>query len=361
MTKVKKIAAILGARPNFVKAAPIFARLKEYPDLHMDVLHTGQHYDENMSHIFFEQMNIPKPKVNLEFGGSNQISLGEVIASLTKIYKEEQYSDIIVFGDTDSTLAGAIAAKEAGCNLFHVESGLRSYDKRMPEEKNRVVIDHLSDVLFTTELAGREHLIEEGVSIDKIKEVGNIMIESIELYGHLADRSDILERLNIVPGQYVVNTIHRIENTSDDKIFSSILETLQQLGTTHTIVFPLHPGTKNRIKELGFESLLETLIVIEPQGYLDFMKLVRNAKAVITDSGGIQEETSHLGIPCATLRDNTERPITLTKGSNMLFPLNSLNVSDVEKHINKDYFQAKIIPLWDDLVSKRILDVISTH
>lgn len=355
----KKLVVILGARPNFVKGAPFFKRLEEYPEVTCDLIHTGQHYDANMSKIFFEDMGIPKPNFHFEFGAqTGTYSLGVLVNSLAETFVREQYDTVVVVGDTDSTLAGALAAKRVGCELVHIEAGLRSCDKRMPEEKNRIAIDHLSDRLFVTEEAGVVHLAEEGIADEKVYLVGNIMIESIERYRHLADESSVLSDLSLTSEAYFVVTIHRIENTSNDKIFSRILDTLQILAKKHTLVFPMHPGTKNRITALGFTDMLDNLKIVEPLGYLDFMQLVQKAKGVITDSGGIQEETSHLGIPCATIRDNTERPATLTMGTNKLFPLDSLDAGAVESHLLQENFKSGQIPLWDKDVSKRILDIL---
>lgn len=359
--KPKRFAVILGARPNFVKAAPFFLRAKEYPELKFDLIHTGQHYDENMSKIFFDDMQIPKPDIHLDTRkDSSSTTLGLMFSEVLKTVGEGSYDGVIVFGDIDSALLGGIAAAKYDIKLVHVEAGLRSHDRRMPEEKNRILIDHLADILFTTEPVGEENLILEDIERDKIHYVGNIMIESIERFKHLTEKSTVLSDLNLQEQDYFAVTIHRPENTDNSETFNKILAMLNELAKEHTLVFPVHPGTKSKMAKLGYENLLETMKLIEPLGYLDFMKLTMSSKGVITDSGGIQEEASHLGIPCATIRDNTERPITLTHGTNKLFPLADLNAGAVLEHLTSTDCKPGQIPLWDKEVSKRILDVLQT-
>jgi UDP-N-acetylglucosamine 2-epimerase (non-hydrolysing) len=260
-------------------------------------------------------------------------------------------------------LAGAVAAVKT-TKLIHVESGLRSHDRRMPEEINRAIVDHLSDFLFTTEPAANANLLQEGIAEEKIKYVGNIMIESIEKYFDHIQTSDILSTLGLKEKSYIVSTIHRVENTDNPEILSKLLSVLHSLSKKQTIVFPVHPGTKKKIHEFGLDHLLDSVRVVEPLGYFEFMKLILESSGIVTDSGGIQEETSHLGIPCATLRDNTERPITLVLGSNKLFPIDSLNPEDIAElilHLERTDFKNRHIPLWNDKVSERIfaeLDLI---
>lgn len=360
MEEKKSYLVIVGARPNFIKAAPLFKRVKEYPDLEFTLLHTGQHFDANMSKIFFDQMGIPKPDIQLDIEGEKfSEKLGKLFSKLKQIVTNPKYNGVIVFGDINSTLAGAIAASVNGKKLIHIESGLRSHDKRMPEELNRVITDHLSDLLFVTEQAGVDNLILEGVDQDKIHLVGNIMIESIEIFKDTFDESTIIQDLSLQKNEYVVSTIHRVENTDQKDILEKLLKTLNIISEKYQVVFPLHPGTKNYIAKYGLEKYLDKLMVVEPVGYIDFMKLVIDAKGVVTDSGGIQEETSHLGIPCCTLRDNTERPVTLTHGTNKLFLIETLLPQDVLSHLERKDFVSNKIPYWDSNVSKRILDLLS--
>ncbi|MBI2454281.1 MAG: UDP-N-acetyl glucosamine 2-epimerase, partial [Parcubacteria group bacterium] len=260
----------------------------------------------------------------------------------------------IVFGDVNSTLAGTLAAKMNGSKIFHVESGLRSQDRRMPEETNRMIVDHLSDVLFTSEPAGIKNLMKEGIAKEKIRPVGNIMIENIEIFWPKIKNRKILENLGVKPKTYVVATIHRQENTDYSESLQKVLVILSQINRRLKIVFPIHPATAKKIKKMGFDKLLRGLVVTEPLGYFDFMKLVVESRGVITDSGGIQEETSHLGIPCVTLRDNTERPITVELGSNRLFPIKKNSVQEIYSHLIRKDFKSRHIPYWDNQVSKRI-------
>ncbi|MCC2630524.1 MAG: UDP-N-acetylglucosamine 2-epimerase (non-hydrolyzing) [Candidatus Paceibacter sp.] len=350
-------AVILGARPNFVKAAPFFREARNHDDLAFTLIHTGQHFDDSMSKIFFDEMQIPRPDIQLDIKGEfHTEKIGKMFSALRNIFADTKFDGVIVFGDINSTLAGAVAGAKH-TKLIHIESGLRSHDRRMPEEINRAIVDHLSDVLFTTEPAGNKNLIQEGISEDKIKYVGNIMIESIETFSEHIDRSTILEDLKLSPKKYIVATIHRVENTDVPETLEKLLKLLQNLAKTNTIVFPLHPGTKKKIESFGFNHLLDGLMVIEPLGYFEFLKLVSESKGIVTDSGGIQEETSHLGIACCTLRDNTERPITIELGSNKLFPIESINPYDVNgilDHLHRTDFNNRHIPLWDKDVSKRI-------
>jgi UDP-N-acetylglucosamine 2-epimerase (non-hydrolysing) len=358
--KEKSYLIVLGARPNFVKAAPFFNRAKEYPHLSFTLVHTGQHFDDNMSKIFFEQMGIPKPDIQLDIKGEYHTEkIGKMFTALKEVVAMKPYDGVIVFGDINSALAGAIAGMTMGKQIIHIESGLRSHDRRMPEEINRAIIDHISHVLFVTEKSGSENLLKEGISKEKIHVVGNIMIESIELFRSHFDNSSVLEDLALEKGRYVVTTVHRQENTDEPQILAKILDMLNDLSKTHTLIMPLHPGTRQKIKAYGFDMKLENIHCIEPLGYIDFMKLVVDSSGVVTDSGGIQEETSHLGIPCCTLRDNTERPATIEFGSNTLFPINTMDATKIRTHLERTDFIPRSIPLWDSEVSKRIFDILS--
>lgn len=356
----KHYAVILGARPNFIKAAPFFREAKNHPHIRFTIIHTGQHYDKNMSEIFFKGMNVPKPDIHLEIkGGLPTEKTGRMFNDLKKVFAENHFDGTVVFGDVNSTLAGALAAKTNGGKVFHIESGLRSHDRRMPEETNRVIVDHLSDILFTTEPAAAENLKKEGVSEEKIKYVGNIMIENLEIFSRRIKVRKILKTLKLKQRNYIVATIHRQENTDYPETFKKILEVLEKINRQIKVVFPIHPATANKIKNWGFGELIKKLKIIEPLGYFDFVKLVAESRGVITDSGGIQEETSHLGIPCATLRDNTERPITILLGSNRLFPMEKISVQEIISHLFNQNFKSRHIPLWDAEVSKRIFKILN--
>jgi len=355
MSNKKNYAIIVGARPNFVKAVPLLRRVADYPNIHFSLVHTGQHFDQNMSKVFFDQMKMQRPDIMLDIKATYHTEkIGKMFNALDKVFSENHFDGAIVVGDVNSTLAGALAAVKNKCHLIHIEAGLRSHDRRMPEEINRVIIDHLSEQLFTTEPQAEKNLLLEGISPDKIKYVGNLMIESLEIFAPQIAESDILSKLDLRPKEYAVVTIHRQENTDDPTILKNILYFLNQINRQIPLVLPLHPGTKKIIEHNKLGHILRGIKVIEPQGYFDFLKLVPDSRGVITDSGGIQEETTHLGIPCCTLRDNTERPITLEMGSNMLIPLNSLEPDKAVNHLKRTDFKSKHIPLWDDKVSQRI-------
>jgi len=305
-------------------------------------------------------MGIPRPKIQLNIRGKYHTEkIGKMFKGLQDVIRKDHYDYAIVFGDVNSTLAGALAAIKKNVRLIHVEAGLRSHDRRMPEEINRVIVDHISDLLFTTEPSANDNLKLEGIEDDKVKYVGNIMIESIELFRHRIEASKILSEQRLNPKKYVVATVHRQENIDNKFVFSDILHTLNKVSQEYNVVLPLHPGTQKMIKEYNLDNYVNNIKIIPPLGYFDFMNLMINAKGVITDSGGIQEETSHLGIPCATLRDNTERPITIELGTNKLFSFQKINgiAEEILLHIN-NVEKKSDIPLWDDKVSERIFDYL---
>ncbi len=351
----KNIAVVIGARPNFVKAAPFFLEAKKHPEFLFTLIHTGQHYEKAMSDVFFEEMGIQKPDIHFNIRANYHTEkIGKMFNELKHSLRKEKFDGVIIFGDVNSTLAGAIATAKNQGKLIHIESGLRSHDRRMPEEINRVVADHLSDLLFTTEPAANENLTNEWIPKEKVKYVGNLMTESMELFSNRIHQSDILKKLNLSNKGYVLVTFHRQENIDSKENLSTILLLLDQVSQSLPVVLPIHPGTKKMILNFRLEDRLKNLKVIDPLGYFDFAKLMAESGGVITDSGGIQEETSHLGIPCCTLRDNTERPITLEAGSNKLFPLEKANASEMIAHMNREDFKPKNIPLWDSQVSVRI-------
>lgn len=354
MPSIKRFTLIVGARPNFIKAAPLLKTAKQYPELHFSVIHTGQHYDAKMSQIFFEELQINKPEVILNtssYQDSEKIS--KMIIEISKSVIRLKSEAVIVFGDVNSTLAGALAAKKTNLPLIHVEAGLRSYDKRMPEETNRFIVDHLSSLHFITESSARSNLKKEGISVNSIKLVGNLMIESLEQYKEQINNSSILETLKLRPKSYIVLTTHRDENINSHANLKKILSLIRKLSSKYTIIFPIHPHTK---KTIGSEVLtsLSSVKVIDPLGYFEFIKLVSNSIGIVTDSGGIQEEASYLNVPCCTLRDNTERPITTILGTNKLFSLTS-PLNAIVSHLNRKPILTKI-PFWDAKVSFRIIN-----
>ncbi len=354
-----KLAIIVGTRPNFIKMAAFIREAQKQTKFDYTIIHTGQHFDQNMSKIFFDELEIPMPDISVSPGGEKPTEkIALMFDKIKEIFKHHKFEGAIVFGDVNSTLAAALAAAKYNSRIAHIEAGLRSHDRRMPEEINRAIIDHLSHLHFVTEQSGADNLKREGVKDKKIHIVGNIMIESIEIFKDKIDVSPVVQRLGLKSKQYILATIHRQENTDSKQVIDTILNLLNDLSKSFTVVFPLHPGTRKRISEYGLEAKLSKLKVIEPVGYFDFIKLTKESLGVVTDSGGIQEETSHLGVPCCTLRDNTERPITLSLGSNKLFPIAEANSEDLLRHLKRQDFSSGNIPLWDSGVSRRIFEVL---
>ena len=359
-----KIVSIVGTRPNFMKIAALVDEIKKIKGIEHVLVHTGQHYDREMSKLFFDELNIPKPDINLGVGsGSFGEQTGNIIIKLEKVLTEQKPDLVVVVGDVNSTFAGAFAAKQLGFEVAHVESGLRSFDLSMPEEINRILTDRISDFLFTTEKSGNENLLKEGVSKDKIFFVGNVMIDILLKHKKEAEKSSILSKLNLRKGDYAVLTLHRPGNVDGKKNFENILSILDGIQKKIKIVFPIHPRTRKNIGLLGLGNKIgkmKNLKIIDPLGYLDFLCLMANSRLVMTDSGGIQEETTVLGVPCITLRPNTERPITVEQGTNLLVS------TDKEKVIKQTILaidrktrqKNKIPELWDGNAAKRVVGII---
>lgn len=303
-----RLCLVVGARPNFMKVAPIIRELKKYPDIEYVLVHTGQHYSSNMSDIFFKDLDIPKPDVNLGVMSSNVM----IVDLINNIFMLRKPDIVVVFGDVDSTLYTAIAASKSGYKLAHVEAGMRSFDRSMPEELNRIVIDVLSDFLFTATEYDTNNLLREGIDISRIFQVGDIMIDNL-LYNLPLVRNILVPEKN-----YVLVTIHRQSNTDIKENLKMLLFTLDELSKKVNIIFPLHPRTKKMVKQFKLEKFLRNIDIVEPMSYLQFLAFMMKAKIVITDSGGIQVETTALNIPCITLRYNTERSYTVESGTNVL-------------------------------------------
>ncbi len=359
-----KIMSVVGARPNFMKIAPIADAIREHnraDPLSIDhlIVHTGQHYDEKMSASFFDELEIPKPHLNLEVGsGSHSFQTAECMRRLEPILLDVRPDFILLVGDVNSTIAGALVAAKLGIKIIHVEAGLRSFDRSMPEEINRVLTDAISDMLFITERDAEVNLIREGIAREKIHFVGNVMIDTLLKHRRRAERTDVLEKVGVLPEGYIVLTLHRPSNVDDPGVLRVILEALQEISRQVPIVFPVHPRTRSKIAELHF-TLEGGIKVVDPLGYLEFLKLMTHARLVMTDSGGIQEETTVLGIPCLTLRKNTERPITVTQGTNNLAPLDRRSIVGLVLEIaKKGRRQAKIPERWDGMAAKRMVNCI---
>jgi UDP-N-acetylglucosamine 2-epimerase (non-hydrolysing) len=360
-----KVINVVGARPNFMKVAPIVEamrrREREFTPL---LVHTGQHYDAGMSDAFFRDLDLPKPDVHLGVGSaSHAAQTAAIMERFEPVVLEEKPDWVVVVGDVNSTIACALVCVKLGVKVAHVEAGLRSRDRTMPEEINRLLTDQIADLLFTPSADADENLRAEGIPPDRIRLVGNVMIDS--LYRHLerARQSPIKDQLGLTGKDYAVLTLHRPANVDDPGVFGNILSALQKISERLPIVFPVHPRTRKTIAELGLESQVNktsALRLIDPLGYLDFLCLYSGARLVLTDSGGIQEETSVLGIPCLTLRENTERPITVTMGTNKIVG------SDPEKIVaaalaalNEPTRKPSGIPLWDGHTAERILAELS--
>lgn len=356
-----RAAVVVGARPNFMKAAPLIREFRARGSVEPLLLHTGQHYDENMSRVFFEDLELPAPDIHLGVGsGTHAEQTGRIMIEFERIVLGERPDCIIVVGDVNSTLACSLVGAKLLVPVAHVEAGLRSFDLTMPEEINRMVTDVLSTYCFTTSPEAEENLKREGVRGDRIHFVGNIMIDSLNYYLDKSDSSAVLERLGLEQGAYCLVTLHRPSNVDAPRIFRGILDALARLSETLPIVFPVHPRTRKTIEDgdQPFETP-SALKMVEPVGYLDFVALMRNAKIVITDSGGIQEETTVLGVPCLTVRDNTERPVTISMGTNTLVGTDGERiVSTARGIIAGGCGDHRIPPLWDGKTAGRIADVL---
>ena len=328
------------------------------------LLQTGQHYDFRMSKLFFEELELPKPDEHLicEINAGVDEQRNFLKQTISEALERQKPDLVIVVGDVNSTVAGAEAAHELNIKVAHVEAGLRSFDKTMPEEINRIRTDKISDFLFTTEESGNKNLLNEGISKDRIFFVGNVMIDTLLKHRQKAKKSKILSKLKLDKNDYCVLTIHRPSNVDRKKDFENILSILDKIQKKIKIVFPMHPRTDKNIKLFGLDKKFENmknLITTSPLGYLDFLCLMANSKFVLTDSGGIQEETTVLGVPCITLRNNTERPVTVKQGTNMIVSTRKAEVVKVCNSIIKGrHFKGKIPQFWDGKASKRIVDII---
>ncbi len=329
------------------------------PSIRHLICHTGQHYDKRMSDIFFNDLNLPKPDYYLGVGsGSHAEQTAKIMIEFEKVLLAEKPDLVLVYGDVNSTIACSLVASKIGIKIAHVEAGLRSFDPSMPEEINRILTDHLSDFLFVSEQSGLKNLNKEGISKEKIFFVGNTMIDSLVSYFPKSKKSNILNTFNIHNDQFILVTLHRPSNVDDKNNLKKIIDLLNQLAELRKIIFPVHPRTKANIK-IHSHKLHPNLIMTEPIGYIDFLTLMKNAELVFTDSGGIQEETTYLKVPCITLRDNTERPSTVTVGTNLLVGRDLLAAKKSILRILKGKIKKGEIPdLWDGKASKRIVKIL---
>jgi UDP-N-acetylglucosamine 2-epimerase (non-hydrolysing) len=349
------ILHVVGARPNLMKVAPVLGALKHHSRIKQTLIHTGQHYDTNMSDVFFQQLEIPAPDANLGVGsGSHARQTAEIMTRFEPIVLERKPDVVLVYGDVNSTVAAALVCAKLRIQVGHVEAGLRSGDRTMPEEINRLVTDQLADLLFTPSADGDENLAREGIPSHKIHRVGNVMIDSLVRLLPAA----MEKNLNGLPDHYVLVTLHRPANVDDDRTLKGILECLLEMNSQVKVVFPVHPRTRQRIADFGFDA--GQLDLREPLPYIEFLALQRRATAVVTDSGGIQEETTYLKVPCLTLRNNTERPITVTMGTNVLVGQNAAALrTELAKILAGKQKPSSVPPLWDGRAGQRIAEILS--
>ena len=371
-----RILSVVGARPNFMKIAPIVWELRNFPDLQHFLVHSGQHYDELLSGSFFADLDLPTPNANLEIGsGSHALQTAEIMKRLEPVLLDYTPKMVLVVGDVNSTIAAALVAVKLGIGIAHIEAGLRSFDLNMPEEINRKVTDAISTLLFVTEQSGVNNLLREGVPQERIFLVGNVMIDCLLHHREAAARSPILDRLGLRRNgsgclPYAVLTLHRPSNVEDAKTLEGILRSVSALALKLPIFFPVHPRTRKNIENFGFEKYLANstsggrtgLVPLDPLGYLDFLSLNEHASLVLTDSGGVQEETTVLGVPCLTLRQNTERPATVELGTNQIVGVDPDRIlAAAQLVLEKPQRPRQCPPLWDGKAASRIVKILHEH
>lgn len=314
-----RVISVVGARPNFIKLAPVHRELIRRAGVEHIIVHTGQHYDNGMSHVFFSDLELPPPQHNLGVGsGSHGKQTAAILERCEPVFEEFAPDWVLVYGDVNSTVAGALAAVKLGIKVAHVEAGLRSRDRRMPEEHNRIVTDHLADMLFAPSPDAVENLLCEGISRDRINFVGNVMIDALVAALPAARRVNAAKRRGLPAGGFALVTLHRPSNVDDPNTFAELLGALSTIASRFPVLFPLHPRSRRRLEEQRLAPQLEGVDLVDPVSYVEMLSLVDSARLVVTDSGGLQEETTFLGIPCFTVRPNTERPITILRGTNQL-------------------------------------------
>jgi len=357
-----RMLSIVGARPNFMKVAPIARELQRHAGAFDNtIVHTGQHYDSKLSDVFFDELDIPRPDVNLNVGsGSHAQQTAAVMSAFEPIVLERAPDLVLVVGDVNSTLACALVATKCRVAVAHVEAGLRSRDRAMPEEINRVLTDQISDLLFTTERSASENLRAEGIDAEKIFFVGNVMIDTLLYHRDRAREMQSAQRFGVCPGEYALLTLHRPSNVDDPAVFARLMEAIGRIASDTVVLFPVHPRTRGTVERSSTAArLVEAgrLRLFEPLGYLEFLGLMESARVVLTDSGGIQEETTILGVPCLTLRTTTERPATVTFGTNQVVGTDPGAIADGYRRALTS--TARAVPeLWDGGAAKRVVDVL---
>jgi UDP-N-acetylglucosamine 2-epimerase (non-hydrolysing) len=355
------IIHVVGARPNFMKAAPVVEALAQHNGLRQRLVHTGQHYDANMSEVFFRQLGLPEPDLNLGVGsGSHAEQTAQIMLRLESVFLQERPDVVVVYGDVNSTMAAAVVCAKLLIPVAHVEAGLRSFDRTMPEEINRIITDQIADLLFTHSPEANVNLEKEGVSPAKTHLVGNVMIDTLRRILPEAEKRwpHWQERLGIE--HYALVTLHRPSNVDREDMLNKLMAALEKISAQIPVIFPVHPRTRDRLKSSGNRMDTRSLMLLEPLGYLDFLALETHAALVITDSGGMQEETTYLGVPCLTVRENTERPITVRLGTNTLVGQNTKRLfEEVENILQGKGKQGSIPPLWDGRAAVRIAQILA--
>lgn len=362
---MKKVIHIVGARPNFMKVAPIYRAIAERTPLEQILVHTGQHYDAKMSDVFFADLGLPAPDVHLGIGsGSHAQQTARMMVELEKVFLAHPPALVSVVGDVNSTIAAALVTSKLGIPLAHVEAGLRSYSPHQPEEINRLVTDRLSDLLLTPSRDADANLLKEGTDPARIHFVGNVMIDSLFASREKADKLPLLKDLGLIPHGYAVCTLHRPSNVDDPKILAGLLSAVAHVATRLPVIFPVHPRTRKVISEQGLNTWFErtpNLRPVEPMGYLDFLALTSKARLVLTDSGGLQEETTAMGIPCLTLREQTERPITVEEGSNEVVGTDPVRIRlAADRVLDGEGKQGRVPEFWDGRAAERIADLFAS-
>lgn len=362
---MKRILSVVGARPNFMKVAPIHRAFAAYADTwDHAIVHTGQHYDASMSDAFFSDLDMPQPAYFLGVGsGSHAAQTARVMEGFERVCQEASPDYVIVVGDVNSTIACSLTSVKLGIRTAHVEAGLRSFDRSMPEEINRMATDAIVDDLFVTEESGRKHLLHEGITNDRIFFVGNSMIDSLHYALPKAERSTVLERVGVTAKGYALVTLHRPSNVDDDVQLRMLFDVLNSIAASTDVVFPLHPRTRKNMEPWSSSvSISPRIHLIDPVGYVDFLRLMQQCSFVLTDSGGIQEETTALGIPCITARTSTERPVTVDIGTNILVPPEHDALIAACARVASEPQRAWRVPeLWDGHAAERIAAVITRH
>jgi UDP-N-acetylglucosamine 2-epimerase (non-hydrolysing) len=357
-----RVTCVVGARPNFVKIAPILRAARDVPGVSTRLVHTGQHYDARMSDLFFDELELPAPDACLGAGsGSHAVQTARILEAFDVELDAHPADCVLVVGDVNSTLACALVAAKRGVCVAHVEAGLRSGDRAMPEEINRILTDQISDLLFTTERAASANLLAEGIAQERVHFVGNVMIDTLLVHRARAGRRDALNRLGCTPGGYALCTLHRPSNVDTRETAANTVTAIEGLASRLPVIFPMHPRTRAKLHGFGLIERLARASVqtVEPLGYLDFLAIMDHARVVFTDSGGIQDETTALGVPCLTFRTTTERPVTVTHGTNRLVGLDpAATANAIDEIIAAGCAERPVPELWDGRTAGRILDIL---